>query len=52
MKKEKYLTPETEAIVINESDVITTSEITPVSDELNGIDQSFFQEGNGLYDLF
>ena len=53
MKKEKYITPETEAIEVKASDVITTSTIVPVSDELNGITQDFFTgSGDGLYDLF
>ena len=50
--KEKYITPETEAIAVSEADVITTSPIELVSDELTGIDQRFFEEGNGLYELF
>ena len=50
--KEKYITPETEATAVSEADVITTSPFELVSDELTGIDQSFFEEGNGLYELF
>ena len=52
MKKEKYITPETEAIAVSEADVITTSSIELVSDELKGIDQSFFDENTGLWNLF
>ena len=52
MKKEKYITPETEAIAVSEADVITTSPVDVVSDELNGIDQSFFEENTGLWELF
>ena len=52
MKKEKYITPETEAIVVNEADVITTSPFELVSDELKGIDQSFYDENTGLWELF
>ena len=52
MKKEKYITPETEAIAVSEADVITTSPIDLVSDELTGIDQSFYDENTGLWDLF
>ena len=52
MKKERYMTPETEAVEVKEADVITTSPITPVSDELNGVDIGFFAPGDDLYDLF
>ena len=52
MKKEKYITPETEAIAVSEADVITTSPVDVVSDELKGIDQSFFEENTGLWELF
>ena len=51
MKKEKYITPEAEAIEVTSADVITTS-TTLISDELTGIDQSFFTESDGLFDLF
>ena len=53
MLKEKYITPETEAVEVKEADVITTSPVIPLlGDELDGIDQSFFEEGTGIYDLF
>ena len=52
MLKEKYITPETEAVEIKEADVITTSPIELLGDELIGIDQSYFEEGTGIYDLF
>ncbi len=52
MKKERYITPETEAVAESEADVITTSPIDLVSDELDGIDQSYFEEGTGLWELF
>ncbi len=50
--KEKYITPETAAIAVCEADVITTSPIALVSDELTGIDKSFFDENTGLWNLF
>ena len=52
MLKEKYITPETEAVEIKEADVITTSPIDLLGDELIGIDQSYFKENEGLYNLF
>lgn len=51
MEKEKYITPETEAVKISEADVITTSPMN--EDELKGVDQDFFVEGDGgLFELF
>ena len=54
MLKEKYITPETEAVEIKEADVITTSPITPTTlgDELTGIDKTYFDEDDPLYGLF
>ena len=52
MLKEKYITPETEAVEIKEADVITTSPIDLLGDELIGIDQSYFNENDDLYKLF
>ena len=40
------------AVEIKEADVITTSPIELLGDELIGIDQSYFEEGKGLYNLF
>ena len=53
MIKEKYITPETEAVEIKEADVITTSPIIPTfGDELTGIDKSYFDENDPLSGLF
>ena len=52
MLKEKYITPETEAVEIKEADVITTSPIDLFGDELIGIDKNYFEEGDDLYILF
>ena len=52
MLKEKYITPETEAVEIKEADVITTSPIDLFGDELDGINQNYFNEDDPLFDLF
>ncbi len=52
MKKEKYITPETEAIEVREADVITTSSILLADDELIGIDGSYYDENSDLFKLF
>jgi len=52
MKKELYITPETEAVAVNDADIITTSPVEVVSDELKGIDESFFPNEDGLFELF
>ena len=53
MIKEKYITPETEAVEVIEADVITTSPIIPTfGDELTGIDKSYFEKDDPLYGLF
>ncbi len=51
MRKEKYVTPEADVVAISKSDVITTSPVLS-DDELKGIDQSFFEENTGLWELF
>lgn len=52
MKKERYITPETEAIEVNETDIITTSLTQTYSDEVGNIDKSYFSEDDGLWNLF
>ena len=54
MLKEKYITPETEAVEIKEADVITTSPVTPTSfgDELVGIDETYFSDDDEMMQLF
>ena len=53
MLKEKYITPETEAVEIKEADVITTSPTTPTfGDELVGIDETYFSDGDEMIQLF
>ena len=50
MKKELYITPETEAVLVNDADIITTSPVTVSDDELKGIDKDF--NVGDLYKLF
>ena len=53
MLKEKYITPETEAVEIKEADVVTTSPSIPTfGDELTGIDETYFDKDDPLYSLF
>ena len=52
MLKEKYITPETEAVEIKEADVITTSPTDLFGDELTGINKDYFTEDDPLYGLF
>ena len=49
MKKEKYITPDVEAVAIDEADVITTS---PETDELIGVNGGMLDPSDPLYDLF
>ena len=51
MKKEKYITPDVEAVVIDEADVITTSPID-TGDELEGITSGMLDPSDPLYKLF
>lgn len=51
MKKEKYITPDVEAVAIDEADVITTSPID-TGDELIGVNGSMLGQDDPLYDLF
>ena len=50
MNKEKYITPNVEAVAIEEADVITTSPID--EDELIGIDSEILNPEDPLYKLF
>ena len=52
MNKEKYITPEMEAIEVNEADVITTSPILLAEDELVGVDKSYFDKNSVMFKLF
>ena len=53
MMKEKYITPVAEAVEVSEADVITTSPIgTVFSDELTGIDETYFGDNDELLKLF
>ena len=51
MKKEKYITPDVEAVAIDEADVITTSPVD-VDDELIGIEPGMLDPNDPLYKLF
>ena len=51
MIKEKYITPNVEAVEINEADVITTSPVD-ISDELIGIEPGMLDPNDPLYKLF
>lgn len=53
MKKEEYKTPDVKTVEVKNTDIIRTSVFELNSnDELAGITKDFFEEGNGLYDLF
>ena len=51
MNKEKYITPNVEAVEIEKADVITTSPID-TSDELIGVDSTIIDPNDPLYKLF
>ena len=51
--KEKYISPDVKAVEVKDTDIITTSSLEIKNpDELAGITKDFFEEGNGLYELF
>ncbi len=49
--KKRYITPETEAIEVNEADIITTSGMLTLGDDDWDINKEAFN-GTGIYDLF